>query len=632
MDTKTNCGILLCYISKLFNNYESFLQQAQASTQPEEIALSAGIVSTMKECDFINHTYEFLKVIEKVVEIGLEKCSIPNILLASARIIFNFSKSILNYKSVVENREISNQMVSMMNSYALAFFEHHMDSVRHLSKDIFKNVVILAKRLESDCLLGNIFKSCKEEFALSISAVVLLQISSALGTQYVLDNMDCLFGKYFDDYLGYDLHINNLFEGLMLSHHKEVSTLTWQNLWVAYLLNSTNFNGPRLAEIEVLVSKSVRCEPQTLQFICEYKLSKISISTKLAALSSAKKSLKQVNIEPFTGDFREAILSSSDDSKILALKLLVESRKTTEMFNEFELNYIKLFVDYNSNCQSPATRHSSMALLSKALIRLSLNIEKVQKSKDVVLENHFYLEFMKEFIQILTENLNDGSNFSRRSISLQLLEKCVEIVRHLKLPSNLMPLNVLENLLFSRLDDSYESNKQLAARILISLQDLQLIKSSLDMDNIRQMIVSVKPTDSLTAAYQLEYICESSKSTENYGKSYFQIINWVKNILIEGLELAKKSVMIASRDNPLYGALVVIKHLLSKLELSKLKEDHWKLFVFEIIGLSKELTTVVGPVVNNSSPEGHLPNDFSPMNGNSNETDDECFKILTSKR
>lgn len=630
MDTKTNCGILLCYISKIFDDFEKFLLQAQTSTLPEEIAFCAGIINTMEERDFIKYSVDFMKVVDKVVEIGLERCSAPNILLASARMLFNCSKTLLKYQSIVQHLEVSLQIVSRMNSYALTFFEHHMDSVRHLSKDLFKNVVILANHLGHDSLIRKIFKSCKEEFTLSISAVVLLQISLALGSQYVLNNMDCLFEKYFDKHLGNDLHINNLFEGLMLSHHKEVDTQTWQNVWVAYLLNSTRYSGPRLAEIEGLVSKAVKREPQVLQFICEYRLSKISISTKLAALSSAKKTLPNVNTEPFTEEFREAILSSSDDCKILALKLLVESRKTTEMFNEFELDHIKLFVIYNANCQSPATRQSSLALLSKSLIRLSLNIEKIQKTKTIDFESHFYLKFMEELLLILSENLEDGSNFSRRSLSLQLLEQCVDIVKKLTLPTKLLPIKILEKMLFARLEDSYESNKQISVRILSNLQSIDLVKTTLDMENIRQMIVSVKPTDSLTAAYQLEYICESSKSEESYGASYLEMLKWVKSILVEGLETAKKSILIASRDNPLYGALVVLKHLLSKLDFTKLKDDQWKSLIFEIITLSKELTTVVGPVVNNSSPEGHLPSDFSPLNGN--ETTDKCFKVFASKR
>uniref|UniRef100_T1GE42 tRNA (32-2'-O)-methyltransferase regulator THADA n=1 Tax=Megaselia scalaris TaxID=36166 RepID=T1GE42_MEGSC len=532
----------------------------------------------MQESDFCSYTKEMSKIINNIVNIGIESCSIPNILLASARNLYNFSKSLLSFKSLKENETVVKSMLSQMNSYALAFFEHHMDSVRHLCKDIFKNVVVLAKILDFNKLLQDILKSCKEEFALSISSVVLLQMSQALGTTYILENMEGIFEKYFDKNLGSDLHVNNFFEGLMLTHHKEVDISNWQDLWIAYLLNSANSStNQRLAEIENLVSKAVKCEPQVLNFICEYKLSKISISTKLAALSSAKKSS---NIQPFSADFREAILSSSDDTKILALKLLIESRKTTEI---------------------PATRQKSLALLEKSLTRLSLNIEKLQKTKVFDLEsNQFYLKFLQDFTEILTGNLDDGSNFSRRSISLNLLEKCVEIFKNFHLPLEKLLAEKLENALFSRLEDSYEKN-------------------------VHKLIVSVKPTDSLTAAYQCEYICESSES------SYLEILNWVKNILMDGLVIAKKSISLASRDNPLYGALVVIKHLLDKLDLNKITDNSWKAFINEMIGLSKELTRVVGPIVNNSSPEGHLPNDFSPLDLGDDENK-EYLESLNTKR
>lgn len=624
MDTKTNSGILLCYISKLFGKYEYFLLKAQNPDIPEKIALCAGVVNTVQESDFCSYTKEMSKIINNIVNIGIESCSIPNILLASARNLYNFSKSLLSFKSLKENETVVKSMLSQMNSYALAFFEHHMDSVRHLCKDIFKNVVVLAKILDFNKLLQDILKSCKEEFALSISSVVLLQMSQALGTTYILENMEGIFEKYFDKNLGSDLHVNNFFEGLMLTHHKEVDISNWQDLWIAYLLNSANSStNQRLAEIENLVSKAVKCEPQVLNFICEYKLSKISISTKLAALSSAKKSS---NIQPFSADFREAILSSSDDTKILALKLLIESRKTTEMFTEFELEHIKLFVIYNANCQSPATRQKSLALLEKSLTRLSLNIEKLQKTKVFDLEsNQFYLNFLQDFTEILTGNLDDGSNFSRRSISLNLLEKCVEIFKNFHLPLEKLLAEKLENALFSRLEDSYESNKQLAVKILLKLKTFSKIKNKINLENVHKLIVSVKPTDSLTAAYQCEYICESSES------SYLEILNWVKNILMDGLVIAKKSILLASRDNPLYGALVVIKHLLDKLDLNKITDNSSKAFINEMIGLSKELTRVVGPIVNNSSPEGHLPNDFSPLDLGDDENK-EYLESLNTKR
>lgn len=89
---------------------------------------------------------------------------------------------------------------------------------------------------------------------------------------------------------------------------------------------------------------------------------------------------------------------------------------------------------------------------------------------------------------------------------------------------------------------------------------------------------------------------------------------WCEQILQQDLLVAKTSLLRAARDNPMFGCLACIRHLLSKLDFKEIaKCSYWAKFITKLVLICRELTQVVSIVVNSSSPEGHLPNDFSAI-------------------
>lgn len=107
----------------------------------------------------------------------------------------------------------------------------------------------------------------------------------------------------------------------------------------------------------------------------------------------------------------------------------------------------------------------------------------------------------------------------------------------------------------------------------------------------------------------------SAGTTPTFG-IYHNVVVWCERILDDGLAMADASLLQAARYNPLYGALLCIRHILLQIEFKKVADaerDVWRQFFHRIVPKCKRLTDVVAPIVNSSAPEGHLPNDLNDI-------------------
>ncbi|XP_073835373.1 thyroid adenoma-associated protein homolog isoform X2 [Musca autumnalis] len=635
MDPRTNAGMLMANIAKLFNEYLDFVLKAQSIQNPNEIALCVGVINTANSEDFQNYSNNILNICEKIDEIANANATVPNILLCATRALYQISKLTLQF-ALESSKEDGEQILNKLMTFSVAFMEHHMDSVRHLCRDIMRNVLAAAKKLQYLGLIDNIYQACNsDKLSLAVKCVILQQVSYVLGANNILENCNTIFDKLFAENLGKDFIVNNLYEALMMSSYKEQAFDNWCNIWICYLLNIAQYQDSRLADVEVLIVKAVKCDSRVVQSILFNTNAKhsIPISTKLSTLWAVRKSGIKIDnyqeiMQQFSQHLQLSILSSDNDTRIMALRLLVETHKTTEPLTSMECELIIAYLQYNANTQCPATRHKSLGLLSKALNRCCVGLQKFLKRKqntEIGKEEPLELKFLKTFMKTLVENLFEGANFSRRSVSLQLLQQCFEITNNCGL--KLLPLLPMKTVrvLYDTLKDSYESNNELAVNMLKLLQDnadntelLQEHNVEINLDDVLDLLTSVRPTESVTASYQLEFLCHRGHASVfgdyelvQYSPTYFAALKWLLKHLQEGLELARLSILEAAKFNPLYGILLAIKHLLSKLDFSQMsKESAWRKFMYDLINICKALTDVVSPIVNSSSPEGHLPNDF----------------------
>ncbi|XP_014094580.2 tRNA (32-2'-O)-methyltransferase regulator THADA [Bactrocera oleae] len=674
MDPRTNSGILLAHNAKVTATYESFIQEVKLTKNPNEIALCVGIVNTFDHHDFQHISTDIRDICSKIEEIANANATVPNILLCATRALYQISKIILTFelKPQASSTDDAKLILRKLLIFTFGYLEHHMDSVRHLCRDLLHNTVAAAKKIKFDFLIQKIYDACNSErLSLSMKCVVLQQTAVIMGADAIIHQCSEVFTNIFAEQLGRDFMANNLFETLMFASHKEVRYEAWLKLWIEYLLVIATADDTRLGDIETLIVKAVKCEPKIVKHIIQHPAAQIPISTKLSVLWAVRTGGIKVDdfteiMEKFSNNLVHSIISNSDETRIMALRLLVETNKTTELLTLLECENLLTFLEYNSNCQSPATRQKMLALFEKALIRCEVNLVKVLKDYKPAKKSNaassagnaigddapLQLKFLRDVIRKLVENLFQGANFSRRSVSLQLLSIALQIFRNRDISfDDVLPPNTVK-VLADVLADSYEANKALATDTLTFIEKnlkynlIQKHQLNITLSHICKNLTSVRPADSVTGAYQLQFYCNRNEHISSFGSyeptqynpHYYAALRWLLQELKAGLKLAKESLLQAAKLNPLYGILFAIKHMLRLLAFDKLElEIPWRIIIAELIVLCKELTTVVSPVVNSSSPEGHLPNDFSQLPAEYGEeltaadANDASTKILSAK-
>ncbi|XP_076464247.1 tRNA (32-2'-O)-methyltransferase regulator THADA-like [Babylonia areolata] len=82
------------------------------------------------------------------------------------------------------------------------------------------------------------------------------------------------------------------------------------------------------------------------------------------------------------------------------------------------------------------------------------------------------------------------------------------------------------------------------------------------------------------------------------------------SLLVEQVAVAETSLIVAAANRPMYPTLHCIRYILDRVHFPSLKEGEitlWAQFVERLLHVCLQVATVVSPVVQNSSPEGNVP-------------------------
>ncbi|GLV20132.1 THADA, partial [Carabus blaptoides fortunei] len=312
----------------------------------------------------------------------------------------------------------------------------------------------------------------------------------------------------------------------------------------------------------------------------------------------------------------------NDEVRITSLALIAESRKSTATFTGWELKYIVTYLRYNINTQLPSTRQQIMSLMKKILIRFDAGYDTIlrnySKVPDGTKAEYFeqktqYEEFIVNLRDCIFESLFPGANFSRRVICLETLTLLKPILLKLfSVENNLWTRTEAEAILLC-LGDSYESNKKLAASLLAQCAP-ELMKLSTIEDTERfiqdalALAASVKPADTVTAAYMLETagyspvlrdtLLKLRPAKETRTPEYHMIVTVLQQLQAE-VEIGKENLLRAAAMAPMHGTLFCLRHLMDKYLFkspNNQKSSYWKPLVSEIITTCFEVCAIVGPI------------------------------------
>ncbi|XP_052865939.1 thyroid adenoma-associated protein homolog [Anopheles cruzii] len=490
-----------------------------------------------------------------------------------------------------------------------------------------------------------------------------------------------------NDHANTNLHINNCYEALMMSYAYEDNKQEWFTRWINPILkeimigkdgthegpihigsaatatmnsllddptcesvgNSGGSTNDVKDTLHDLIRKAIRAYPDIAIRMIDSKIG-ISFGLILSSLGIARKSglfdAVQSSEEMWKNllsysDIRQAMISADDSTRMSALYLITECHKSTEIFTRQDLECILFFLEININVQAASLRQKITSCMKSALNRLRSGFLSIIKKSDIDGKSHYYYDFVKRLHEFCIESQFLGANFSRRAISFQILLQLLQISSYIFYDDeNTSMWNERQvRLLLSALNDSYESNKHHSLKVLAFCpkQYIERLNVELNFDVTKKLMVSPRPNDSLSAAYYLEYLCfvnstiegprlsvESPDAINNNPTKLFRCFLWCEDILMQGLSIANNSLLRASRENPMFGALICIRHLLSKLDLKEISyEECWRTSISRLIKTCDSITKVVSVVTNKSTPEGTYLEEFEAMGSEDNCADVE---------
>uniref|UniRef100_A0A182N8V1 DUF2428 domain-containing protein n=1 Tax=Anopheles dirus TaxID=7168 RepID=A0A182N8V1_9DIPT len=557
--------------------------------------------------------------------------------------------------------------------YSLSHLDHYVDSIRHISRDLLKCTIQLGTRLD-DTLNGIIYDYIRNgAININTKCVLIGAISSILRAKEVLraipDVPEFLLRSLSrNDHSNTNLHINNCYESLMMSYSYEENKQDWFNRWInpilteitngqeggasrdtgepieLYAIASTDLEeavidggngGNDVREtLHDLIRKAIRAYPEIAICMIDSKIG-VSFGLILSSLGIARKNglfdtvqsteVMWKNLLRYT-DIRQAMISADDSTRMSALYLITECHKSTEIFTKQDLECILFFLETNINVQAASLRQKITSCMKSALNRLRSGFLSIIKKSDIDGKSHYYYEFVKRLHEFCIDNQFIGANYSRRAISFQILLQLLQISSYIFYDDeNTSMWNERQvRILLSALNDSYESNKHYSLKVLsfCPKQFIEQFNHELNFEVTRSLMISPRPNDSLSAAYYLEYLCfvnntidaprlEMEPASCSVAAKVYHCFLWCEEILMQGLRLASHSLLRASRENPMFGALICIRHLLSKLDFKELSQDEcWRTSIIRLIGTCDSIAKVVSVVTNNSSPEGTFLEDF----------------------
>ncbi|GBM23527.1 Thyroid adenoma-associated [Araneus ventricosus] len=559
-------------------------------------------------------------------------------------------------------------VMHVLFEYILRYREHYVDTLRHLSKELFKKILCihllsmsvspsrspLLKKM-AYFLLKDLPQHSQGKYGL-LSCIVDL-----VGTDAILQWYPSLPEDLYKGLNEVNLfsHISELLEILFRKPHNERDDGRFNEIWLKPLVKYLNSDSKEfaIAVNEHVLPKLHKERPESLGFLLGELMEMINQEKGncFSVSMTCIKFYQRRSVHETVFDFmsieclQKALTHADDQVRLSAFSMICESPKTTEVVLENAFKLIMELLPYNLNCQAPAFRQQLVSHLKKLLNRMvdSKNAFPRKKADSPELVDFFtsvenaYEEFLKWLKKYLYSCLFPGANFPRRVTVLNLL-----LLLHKYFPETLSFSGTLEETqtLLYALQDTYENNKQISLKILQSVdisilatEDEDCFKTLLETSLI--LASSTKPPDTVTAAYMFAFMVKSKNfdtvllnhllvSMEN-GPCLLQLekdsLSIVSNSsafigllllsceLLKHLKIAQDSLCDAAACAPIYGVLACIRSIISEIDFKTLDDNfsvrEWANLIRELISLGIQVAKVVEPVVSHASPEGHLPMD-----------------------
>ncbi|KAM6956245.1 thyroid adenoma-associated protein [Aplochiton taeniatus] len=456
------------------------------------------------------------------------------------------------------------ELQARLLEYVYAHWEHPLDGVRHQTRALFRNLLLLHKyaspsmsELAKDPYVGQLTHNLLGlEWHMRGKYGSLGCLVELLGAGYLLDLRpqlpSHLLGLMNDQTLA--PYTSDLTERLFVSHKAQLAEEgsggwmeTWHLTWVTPLLQM--LCQARLDQstyiLDYFLPKLLRCSPSSLthmvQALQDTSLcsagppgSRGAVGALITCLRAARaQGVVQSSEEGLWGGLvplsllRQALVHKHDQVRMDALGLVCESHRSTEVVTSQEMELVRHFLPSSLNSQSPAVRQQAVTLLKKLLCRVKDNSQLLQKRLAQEKDQHqrdrdqhtldTYKAFLRWMCERLLEVLLPGASFSSCLTSLSLLGLLATLFTFSTEPDVFALGEVVtpahaQNVL-GCVANNFLEVKQLASTLLwqlppatVGLQDPDrmccVLQAALDLST------STKPFDSVSAAHLLNLLLQ----------------------------------------------------------------------------------------------------------------------------
>jgi hypothetical protein len=501
-------------------------------------------------------------------------------------------------KDNLTNPESHLRLVRKYQSYALTYLNFNLDRVRHHVKNALHKVVSIFKILlleDLERLVQTILDLPWESKSksLALSSIAKEDVDLLLQT---CPDLPAKVAQLLSDPT-VESSATDLYENLLKTSSKNSKNEeNWLNIWIQPLLRlesqTTSISVMRLLKLSMKLNK------QVLTTIVQN--SKNSLKLSLICLKLDKTNGGQEWRSFYENGLIKSISARHFDSSIRlqALDVIISSHSTREDFTNEDLDLIRDTLKLNMTIQAASDRQEMIVLMKKMTARIKSAM--VSSSRTENLDAPKYTIFIQDVFKYLFKCFFEGSSFSRRSLALEVI---LDLAKTFDFIGDLLDFENAK-VLVEIFHDCYETNKVLALKIL---HTFPMTSTHLDhpeyvqelLETTLELVKSHKPPDSVSSGYFAMYLSLSPLLIKN---------DFIK-ILISELErqvkIAQVDLCKAAIEAPMYGVLFCIRSILD--------QDPGEAISDELFKLGLTITSVTSSVLNNDSPEGHLPMDMEQV-------------------
>ncbi|XP_040594648.1 thyroid adenoma-associated protein [Mesocricetus auratus] len=579
--------------------------------------------------------------------------------------------------------------------YVYTHWEHPLDALRHQTRIIFRNLLQMHRLTVggadsvTDPFFLELTKSLLQlEWHIKGKYACLGCLVESIGVEHIL-SIDKTIPSQILDVMGDQSlvpYASDLLETMFKNHksHLKSQTVTntwmdeWHETWVSPLLSILcrgNLDQKSYV-IEYYLPRLLNYSPESLQYMVKILQASIDTETgscnRRGALGALMACLRTArahgHLQSAThawenlvcgARIKQGLIHQHCQVRIDTLGLLCESNRSTEVVSTEEMQWVRFFITYNLNSQSPGVRQQICSLLKKLFCRIqesSLVLYKLEQRKSapdsesrssserppVSLEQ--YKNFMSSVCNILFEALFPGSSYSTRFSALSILGSVAEVFAVTE--GNIQTVYQLSHdidagrfqILMECFTSTFEEVKTLAFDLLMKLSSVTA-RQFQDAEKLQglfeaalELSTSTKPYDCVTASYLLNLLiwqdalpaslsaCQVQQLTRRaHGaaekaavleRNTLVVIKCLMENLEDEISQAEDSLLQAASSFPMYGRVHCITRAFQKLPLNDLRlVSEWRRVVEDLLLLSYRLSAVVSPVIQSSSPEGLIPMD-----------------------